>query len=70
MDWTRKVNPVNRPVMQFSFGDIAARFNHLKPKQILDDSVCVSDDLVHRVLDGTGGRAGELNEFVNGIFHR
>jgi hypothetical protein len=56
--------------MQFSFGDIAARFNHLKPKQILDDSVCVSDDLVHRVLDGTGGRAGELNEFVNGIFHR
>ena len=57
------------PVMHAAFFDVAARFNHLKPAQVLDGFVSALDGLAHGILDGSGGSAGEFDEFIDGIFH-
>jgi hypothetical protein len=57
------------PVMHLSLGDVAARFDHLKPAQVLDGFVCALDGLVHGVLDGSGGSASKFDEFIDGVFH-
>ena len=57
------------PVMHLSLFDVAARFDHLEPAQVLDGFVRALNGLVHRVLDGRGGGAGEFDEFIDGVFH-
>ena len=55
--------------MHLSFFDIAARFNHLKPPQVLDGFVRAGNGFADRVLNGSVGRAGEFDEFIDWIFH-
>ena len=57
------------PVMHFALFYVAARFNHLKPPQILDGFVRAFNRLAHRVFNGSGGGAGEFDEFIDGVFH-
>ena len=57
------------PVMHLSLFDVAARFDYLKPAQFLEGFVGTSNGLVHGVLDGGGGSAGEFDEFIDGVFH-
>jgi hypothetical protein len=42
----------------------------LKPAQVLDGFVRPFDGGFHGVLNGSGGSAGEFDEFIDGIFHR
>jgi len=58
------------PVMHLALLDVAARFHHLKPAQVLDRLVRAFDRLLHRILNGGGGGSGEFDEFINGIFHK
>jgi hypothetical protein len=57
------------PVMHFSLGDVAARFDHLKPTQVLDGSVRPLNGLINGILNGIRGSAGEFNEFIDWVFH-
>jgi len=57
------------PVMHLAFFDVAARFDHLKPAQVLDGLVRPLNGLIHGILNGSGGSAGEFNEFIDGFFH-
>ena len=57
------------PVFHLSLVDIAARFDHLKPAQVLDGFVRPLDGLVHGVLDGSGGGAGEFDEIIDVVLH-
>jgi hypothetical protein len=62
--------PGNRlPPFSSRMFDVAARFDHLKPTQVLDGFVRTFNGLVHRVLDGRGGSAGEFDEFIDRVFH-
>jgi hypothetical protein len=58
------------PAMDFSLFDVAARFDHLKPAQVLDGFVRPFDGVFHGILNGSGGGAGKFDEFIDGIFHR
>ena len=58
------------PVMHPAIFDVATRFDHLKPAEVLDGFVRSFDGFVHRVLDGHGGGAGEFDEFINGVCHK
>ena len=44
-----------------------AKISH--PAQVLDGFVRALNGLVHRVLDGRGGGAGEFDEFIDRVFH-
>ena len=55
--------------MHFSPGDVAARFDHLKPAQVLDGFVRPLDGLVHGILNGGDGDAGKFDEFLDRVFH-
>jgi hypothetical protein len=55
--------------MHFSLCDVAACFDDLKPAHILDGFVRALDGLLHGILHGEGGSAGEFNEFIDGVFH-
>src|ERR1035437_364271 len=57
------------PVIHLSFVDVAARFDHLKPAQVLDGFVRTLNGSGNSVLDGSGGGAGELDEFIDWVFH-
>jgi hypothetical protein len=57
------------PVIHLSLVDIAARFDHLKPAQVLDGFVRAFNGLINGVLDGSGGGAGEFDEFIDVVFH-
>jgi hypothetical protein len=57
------------PVMHFSIFDVAARFDHLEPAQVLDGFMRPFDGRGNGVLHGSGGGAGEFDEFINGVFH-
>jgi hypothetical protein len=57
------------PVIHLSLGDVAACFDHLKPAQVFDGFVRALNGLVNGVLDGTGGGAGEFDEFIDWVFH-
>jgi hypothetical protein len=57
------------PVMHLSLGDVAARFDHLKPTQVFDGFVCPLNGLVNGILNGSGGSAGEFDEFIDWVFH-
>jgi len=56
-------------VMHFSFFDVSARFDHLKPAKILDGFVSALNRLFNGVPNGGGRSAGKFDEFVNVIFH-
>jgi len=56
-------------VMHLSLFDVASRFNHLKPAQVLDGFVRAFDGRFNGILNGSGGRAGEFDEFIDGVFH-
>ena len=51
------------PVIHLSLVDIAARFGHLEPAQVLDGFVRAFNGLINGVLDGSGRGAGEFDEF-------
>jgi hypothetical protein len=55
--------------MHVSLGDVAARFDHLKPAQVLDGLVRPLNGLINGILNGIRGSAGEFDEFIDGIFH-
>ena len=57
------------PVFHLSLVDIAARFDHLEPAQVLDSLVCALNGPANSVLDGGGGGAGEFDEFIDVVFH-
>ena len=57
------------PVMHFSLFNVATRFDHLEPPQVLDCFVRSLNGLIHRVLNGRGGGTGEFNEFIDWVFH-
>ena len=57
------------PVMHLSLFDVAARFHHLKPTQILDRFVRALNSPVNGILNGSGGRAREFDEFIDVVFH-
>src|ERR1035441_10047017 len=57
------------PVIHFSLVDSAARFDHLEPAQVLDSFVRALNGPANSVLDGSVGRAGELDEFIDVVFH-
>jgi len=56
-------------MMHSSLFNVATRFDHLKPAQIIYGFVRPFNGLFHRVLHGRGGGAGEFNEFINWVFH-
>jgi hypothetical protein len=55
--------------MHLSLGDVAARFDHLEPAQVLDGFVRALNGLVNGILDGSGGGAGKFDEFIDWVFH-
>ena len=57
------------PVMHFPLFNVATRFDHLKPPQVLDGFVRALNGLTHRVFNGNGGGAGEFDDFIDGVFH-
>ena len=57
------------PMMDFSLFDVAPRFHHLKPGEVFERFVRPREGLCHGVFDGSGGSAGEFNEFIHGFFH-
>ena len=57
------------PMADLRLTDITACFDHLEPTQVLDGLVRPSDGIVNGVLDGSRRRAGEFDEFTDGIFH-
>jgi hypothetical protein len=57
------------PVLHFSFFEVPAGFNHLKPGQIFDGFMSPADGLGHGILHGFSGSAGEFNQFVNVFIH-
>jgi hypothetical protein len=56
-------------MIHLSLVDVAARFDHLEPTQVLDGFVRASDSLGHGILDRNGRGAGEFNEFIDVVFH-
>jgi len=48
--------------------NVAARFDHLKPAQILDGLVACLTALSTASLHGSAGSAGEFDEFINVVF--
>ena len=56
-------------MIHFSLFNAAPRFNHLKPAKLLYGLVGAFDGLVHCVLNGGAGRAGEFYELIDGVFH-
>ena len=57
------------PVMHLSLNDVAARFDHLEPAQILDGFVRTCYGLGNGVFDGCGGSTREFDEFIDWVFH-
>ena len=57
------------PMMNFSLFDVAARFDHLKPAEVLDGFVCPFNGCFNGLLNGISGGAGEFDEFIDGVFH-
>ena len=57
------------PVIHLSLGDTAARFDHLEPAQVLDRFVRALNGPGNSVFDGSGGGAGEFDEFIDVVFH-
>jgi hypothetical protein len=57
------------PVMHFSIFDAAARFDHLKPAQVLNGFMRPFNGRGNGILHGSGGGAGEFDEFIDGVFH-
>jgi hypothetical protein len=57
------------PVMHLSLVNVAARFDHLEPAQVLDGFVCALNGLVNGILNGSAGGAGEFDELVDLVFH-
>jgi len=57
------------PVMHLSLFDVAACFDHFEPAQVLDGFVGALDGLIHCILDGIRGGAGEFDEFIDRVFH-
>jgi len=57
------------PVIHLSLVDIAARFDHLEPAQVLDSLVRALNGPANSVLDGGGGGAGKFDEFIDVVFH-
>ena len=49
--------------------DVAARFHHLEPPQVLDGFVRALNGAIHRVLYGGAGGAGEFDDFIDWIFY-
>ena len=56
-------------MIHLSLVDIAARFDHLEPAQVLDGFVRPLNGLTNGVLDGGGRGAGEFDEFIDVVFH-
>src|ERR1019366_6310203 len=57
------------PMMHFPLFDVAARFDHLKPAEVLDGFVCPFNGCFNGLLNGISGGAGEFDEFIDGVFH-
>src|ERR1035437_3135596 len=57
------------PVLHFPLVDVPARFDYLEPAQVLDGLVGALNGPPDRVLDGSGGGAGQLDKLIDGIFH-
>ena len=57
------------PMLHFPLVDIAARFDHLKPRQIFDGFMGPGNGLANGVLNGSRGGAGQFDEFIDVIFH-
>ena len=57
------------PVLHFSLFDIAARFNDLKPRQVLDGFVRALNGVANGLFDGNGGSASKFDEFIDVVFH-
>ncbi len=57
------------PVVNLALFDAAAGFDDLKPAHVFDGLMGEIDGLVHGILDARGRSSGELNTFVDGIFH-
>jgi len=57
------------PVIHLSLVDIAARFDHLEPAQVLDGFMRALYGPGNSVLDGSGGGAGEFDKFIDVVFH-
>jgi hypothetical protein len=55
--------------MHLSLFKIAARFDYLKPTQILDGFMHPLNGVIHGVLDGSRGSAGKFDEFIDRVFH-
>jgi len=55
--------------MYFIVFDVAARFHHLEPPQVLDGLVRAFNGVIYRILDGSAGGAGEFDDFIDWIFH-
>ena len=49
--------------------DVAARFDDLKPTEILDRFRRMLDGLLNCILDGSGGCPGDFDDFVDVICH-
>src|ERR1700722_12090031 len=56
-------------VIYLAFVDVAARLDHLEPAQVFDGFMRTLDGRINGVLDGTGGGAGKLAEFIDMVFH-
>jgi len=56
-------------MVHLSLVDGAARFHHLEPAQVLDGFVRAFNGLINGVLNGSGRGAGDLNEFIDVVFH-
>src|ERR1035437_8315110 len=56
------------PVIHLSLVDIAARFDHLEPAQVLDGLVRALNGPGNSVLDGSRRGAGEFDEFTDVVF--
>ena len=57
------------PVIHLPLVDVAARFDHLEPAQVLDGLVRAFNGLINGVLDGSGRGSGEFDEFIDVVFH-
>src|ERR1039458_2225234 len=55
--------------MHLSLFDVAARFDHLKPAQVLDGFVGALNGPANGILNGSGGSASKLDEFIDWVFH-
>ena len=56
-------------MMHFSFFNVVACFDHLKPALVLDGFLRPLNGLFNGVLDGIGGSAGEYDGLIDGVFH-